>query len=297
MVHWIIYFFILLISFLIWLFVIFSLWRENRYATLLFDMLPLYPILTLFAFAVFTPTIIFWISEPLFFSFPIAFAFITTVILMIVSIRWIKGYRLSSYKKLLLILKDEKYSVKKLSDYFSTKIEPNKINVYIRHDVDLSLRKLKRMLKLESEAGITSTSFFRFHSNKYSFEKAKSFIEKITTEGFEIGFHYEVLSASNGDKERAKDLFAFELSKLREITEVTVVSAHGDKFNNRQIWDLIDKEELNVNSAYDMKRNLYLSDAGGIDIFRKFGHHLYEELEKVKKGDVVQILIHADWWF
>ena len=297
MSSWILYFIILLLAFFMWIFVIFSLWKEYRYATLLFDLLPLYPVISIGAFIAFVPTIIIWLKEPLLYSFPLAFAFIITLVLTLMSLRWIRGYRLLAYKKMLAVLKDEKFLVRVVSDYFNKEVDPEKINVFIRHDVDLSLRKLKKMLKCEEEAEILSTSFFRFHSNKYSIQKARNYIEEISQKGFEIGFHYEVLSAANNDHEKAIELFQAELGTLREIAPVEIVSAHGDKFNNRKIWKDIDKEQLKINSAYDMKSDLYLSDAGGFDIINKFGHNLFEELAKVKKGDVVQILIHADWWF
>ena len=85
MSSWILYFIILLLAFFMWIFVIFSLWKEYRYATLLFDLLPLYPVISIGAFIAFVPTIIIWLKEPLLYSFPLAFAFIITLVLTLMS--------------------------------------------------------------------------------------------------------------------------------------------------------------------------------------------------------------------
>ena len=153
------------------------------------------------------------------------------------------------------------------------------------------------MTQIEKEKGICSTLFFRLHSEKYSFKKIIPFIKKLAEEGFEIGYHYEVLSQTKGNTEEALSLFSKELSDLREIAPIGVVAHHGDKYDNHKIWALIDKEALDVWSAYDMKRDIYLTDTGGNFMTRSNKQHIFDLIEKAKPGDIVQILIHADWWY
>ncbi len=76
-----------------------------------------------------------------------------------------------------------------------------------------------------------------------------------------------------------------------------MVSHHGDKYSNQKIWPLIDKEKLEVWSAYDMKSDIYITDTGGKNMFKQYGFHIFDKLKKAKPGDIVQILIHADWWY
>jgi hypothetical protein len=212
--------------------------------------------------------------------------------------KWSNCYRLRKYADFLDELNKDKYSVIRFSEYENiSQFDENKIHVFLRHDVDLSLNRLLSIIGLEKEKSIISTSFFRLHSEKYLFEKAKPIIQHLHSEGFEIGFHYEVLSQTKGNTEEAIALFTNELNKLREIIPIKVVSHHGDKYSNQKIWPLVDKTKLEVWSAYDMKRDIYITDTGGKNMFKQHGLHIFDKLKKAKPGDVVQILIHADWWY
>jgi hypothetical protein len=212
--------------------------------------------------------------------------------------RWSNSYRLSVYSDFLDELKKEKYSVKSFSEYdLTSQLDKNKIHVFLRHDVDLSLNRFLNIIKLEIKKEITSTSFFRLHSEKYVFEKAIPIIQYLQAEGFEIGYHYEVLSQTKGNTEEALSLFTKELNELRETVPVKVVSHHGDKYSNQQIWPLVDKAKLDVWSAYDMKRDIYITDTGGKNMIKHPGFHIFDKLKEAKPGDVVQILVHADWWY
>ncbi len=301
---WIIVAILLGISLLTWIFLIFSLIQENRYATLFIDMLPFYQPLNFFALlsVVISSYLILYIYEwspprwiaPLVLSIGI----ILNLSLIYPFRRWSNYYRLSVYAGFLDELKKEQYSVKRFSEYDHTsQLDKNKIHIFLRHDVDLSLNRLLNIIKLEIEKDIISTSFFRLHSEKYVFEKAIPIIQYLQSEGFEIGFHYEVLSQTKGNTEEALDLFAKELNKLREYIPIKVVSHHGDKYSNQKIWPLVDKTKLDVWSAYDMKRDIYITDTGGKNMIKHPGFHIFDKLKEAKSGDVVQILIHADWWY
>jgi len=297
MVIWPLYATIIGVSILIWMFVFFSYWRSYRYATILFDFLPVYPILTIIAFGGVLTGSILWLAFPFWIPFLII-GLIITPLLTFINIRWLYGYRLKKYEQLLVELSNDKYVVKPFKDYFSgKKNNPNKVTVFIRHDVDISLRRQQKMAKLEKKHGIKTTYLFRLHAEKYKFEQAIPIIQNLVEEDFEIGFHYETLTQTKGDNKRAIKLFAEELKQIREITPIHIVAAHGDKYKNRSIWSSLPKDELEIWSAYDMKNNHYISDAGGYDMYKRFGHHLFQKLSQTKKGEIVQILIHSDWWF
>jgi hypothetical protein len=293
----------------IWLFLILSLIKGYRYATIFTDMLPFYQPLNIFAvlliisgsyYIEFNKIVIssgyipvYWISP---FSFTFGLVIFFTFIYFIR--KWRKCYTLKIYKEFLQELQKSEYSVKLFNQYTEEMVlDEEKIHVFIRHDVDLSLNRLLKLTKLEKENGLVSTLFFRLHSKKYSFEKAIPVIEYLYSEGFEIGFHYEVLSQTKGNTEEAIDLFSKELDKLRGYVPIRVVAHHGDKYSNHKVWPLIDKEKLEIWSAYDMKRDIYITDTGGKNMFKQHGFHIFDKLKKAKPGDIVQILIHADWWY
>jgi len=211
--------------------------------------------------------------------------------------RWRSCYTLSRYTAFLQLLSSDKFEVKLFRDYHQNNISQNKVNVFIRHDVDLSISRLKKILDIEKEYQLRSTCFFRLHSPKYSFNEVRTLIKTLANEGFEIGFHYETLSQTKGNKSRAKLLFSEELKLIRSVVDVTVISHHGDRYNNHLLYPLLDHKELRIWSAYDMKTDLYLTDTGGDDMYRKHKQHIFERINEAKPGDIVQILIHADWWY
>jgi hypothetical protein len=46
-----------------------------------------------------------------------------------------------------------------------------------------------------------------------------------------------------------------------------------------------------------MKSDMYLSDAGGKRLRNKERKHRLERIHEAKPGQIIQILIHPDWWF
>ncbi|MCG3215609.1 MAG: hypothetical protein KAS63_02760 [Candidatus Heimdallarchaeota archaeon] len=292
-------------SLLLWIFLVLALIKQYRFATLLTDLLSLYIPLTVLALISYSTglAVIIMLNSDQLRPFPyeiiyVLFGMIFASYLIFSFKQWQGNYSIKLYGLFLDELKKTKYSVKLFSDYkdMNSDVESNKINIYLRHDVDLSIPRLLKLIKLEKERGLFSTLFFRLHSKKYSFTKIIPIIKRLAAEGFEIGYHYEVLSQTKGNTEEALNLFTRELIELRNIAPVKVVSHHGDKYSNHKIWPLIDKEKLDVWSAYDMKRDMYITDAGGNFMTRSSKPHIFDLLEQVKPGDIVQILIHADWW-
>ena len=278
---------------------VFNLKRQYRYATLLYDMLPLYPVLSTFGFIFYVLTVL-QIGLPLFIQLPLIIpGFLSFAFIFYRSFRWFNSYRMSKYEAFLKELQDPKYSVKLHSEYKDTlgKDDPEFIHVFIRHDVDIYLHRLKRMVALEKKYNVKSTVFFRLHAERYKFDSAIPIIEDIKQAGFEIGYHYEVLARTNGKKEPAIVLFEKELAYLRTLAPINYVVAHGDKYDNGQIFKELDKDKLKIESSYNFKNCLYLSEAGGNDMFAKYNKHIFSFFKSAKKGDVIQILIHADWWY
>ncbi|MHA1407414.1 MAG: hypothetical protein ACTSSG_08550, partial [Candidatus Heimdallarchaeaceae archaeon] len=268
-------------SFLLWFFLTFSIYKQYRYATIFKDLLPYYLPLNLSSFLIFILGVSLFIKSRWFFQYWYLLYFIGLVFTGILSyfiIRWRRFCEYSNQKKL--------------------QFDQDKIHIFLRHDVDLSLSRLVKIIKLEKEKDIKSTSFFRLHSEQYTFSQAKPIIKQLLEMGFEIGYHFEVLSVTKGNTEKALDLFEHELEELRSIAPIEVVAHHGDKHNtNKLIWTKVNKESLKIWSAYDMKRDIYITDTGGKDMYRLHGKHIFEKLKEAKPGDIVQILIHADWWY
>lgn len=138
-------------------------------------------------------------------------------------------------------------------------------HVVIRHDVDRFVSKAFSMAKLEKKLGISSTYFFR---HKTVFFK-KHIISEIADLGHEIGYHYEELSDTDGDKDKAWELFKENLKKLDAFGGVKSITAHGkpfSKWNNRELWEFYSYKKLGVTvEAYidvPWDNYLYFTDTG-----------------------------------
>ncbi|MGQ4912130.1 MAG: hypothetical protein ACP6KW_08170 [Candidatus Thorarchaeota archaeon] len=277
-------------------FVLFSVTKGLRYATIASDMIRVYPALLAASYigvAIGSATI-----------FPLL-PYIALMLLLTVntaywlreSVIWLREYRLSNLGHFFETLQSETFNVASFDDYFRGELDDTRVNVFLRHDVDISLPRARRLASIQKELGLFSTFFFRLHAEKYTFEEAQPVIRELAEWGFGIGLHYETLSFTEGDKERAIEQFAQDLQALRDLAPVSIVAAHGHRhYKNRLIWEHVDKSTLDVFSAYDMKRDIYISDAGGRRLRDEEGKHLFDRLYEAKPGQIVQVLIHPDWW-
>ena len=85
---------------------------------------------------------------------------------------------------------------------------------------------------------------------------------------------------------------------IRRIVSVRVVAAHGQRgYKNRDIWNAVDRNKLQIKSLYDMDPDMYISDAGGKRLKKEGEKILFGRVYEARAGNVVQFLIHPDWWF
>lgn len=73
---------------------------------------------------------------------------------------------------------------------------------------------------------------------------------------WEIGFHYDCLSRSNGNYTLARTLFQAELTEMRTFFNITSTRAHGDVMYNSTIYN---------GNLYNNSRELW-SQQGLIDV-------------------------------
>jgi hypothetical protein len=140
-------------------------------------------------------------------------------------------FTLGKYKELCQTVQ-QKYTIYPVYEYLLQKSAGS--CVVLRHDVDRNVKNSLSMARMEHDLGIRSTYYFRF---PYTFHI--EVIRKIHSLGHEIGYHYEVLSKTNGDLEKAISLFAEELQEFRKISPVNTICMHGSplsKYNNRDLW-------------------------------------------------------------
>lgn len=150
------------------------------------------------------------------------------------------------------------------SDYL--KKSPEKF-VILRHDVDRAPAHALKMAGLEFQMGVKATYYFRYKPGVFR----KELIKKIASMGHEIGYHYENLSDSHGDYEKAIQSFKDILSEFRKIVNVETISMHGkplSKYNNQWLWKRFDFKDFGITGepyfSVDYSKVAYFTDAGRI---------------------------------
>lgn len=176
-----------------------------------------------------------------------------------------RDFTLDKYRELCQTLLEYNYSIEPVFDYLQRcdvgQESHNKVAI-IRHDVDRKLGNSLRMAELEHAMGIRSTYYFRY---PYTFKP--EIVRQIQGLGHEIGYHYEVLSKTKGDFQKAIALFASELDEFRKICPVDTICMHGNPLSpvdNRDLWKRHDFHQFGIKGeAYLSIRNVdYFSDTG-----------------------------------
>jgi hypothetical protein len=172
-------------------------------------------------------------------------------------------FSLDKYQELCeVLIKD--YRVCTVFEYLSEKPQGNV--AIVRHDVDRKIKNSLLMAEKEHEMGIRSSYYFRY---PYTFRP--EVITNIRNLGHEIGYHYEVLSKTNGDYEKAITLFSSELEEFRKICPVDTICMHGSpfsKYDNRDLWSRYDYHTFGITGEAFLSFEqgncelLYLTDTG-----------------------------------
>lgn len=137
--------------------------------------------------------------------------------------------------------------------------------VVLRHDVDELAGNALKMAQLEHELGVRATYYFRVVKQS----NVPEVIEEIVRLGHEIGYHYEDLVLSEGDEQKAIQLFENHLAYFRQYYPVRTVSMHGSsssKFDNRLLWQNRQLSDYGLLGepylSLDFHKFFYMTDTG-----------------------------------
>lgn len=156
-------------------------------------------------------------------------------------------FTLTKYRELLIALRD------------------SSMQYNIRHDVDLRPGHSLRVAQIEKALNIQSTYYFRTVPESFD----EHVIKEIANLGHAIGYHYESLSTTHGDIDKAYSDFVMNIERLRQIVPIKTICMHGSprtKWDNRDLWKYYNYHDLGIdNEPYldtDWSKALYLTDTG-----------------------------------
>jgi hypothetical protein len=239
-------------------------------------------------------------------------------------------FRWSQYSKLLEKLQDSKFIVLPLNEMRNT-VDPTKVIVGLRHDVDLNPYKAVEMARIEKLYNIRSTYYFLAtaeyfgkieNSRLVRFPGIREIVLDLHRTGAEIGIHNDLLTVMMIHKADPHKFNAEELKYYKSIgIPVYGTASHGSplarniKILNYQIFseyapvdDVMYEGEayrLGKHSlknygfsyeAYKIPYNKYYSESGGKWNDPEGFEGILKQLDRSVSGDRIQILVHPDWW-
>ncbi len=160
---------------------------------------------------------------------------------------------------------EEQYKqVKELGYRFITceefvKLKPNlkatdKI-VVNRVDIDLSVKKTKKLVDIFNKLNVKGTFFLRLHApeyNPFSFENYK-IIKYLIESGHELGYHSEVIDQSAIWNEDATNCLTRDIDVINKIFKIQIkgIASHGGMtgLNNLDFWK--DKKASDFGLLYE----------------------------------------------
>ncbi|MBN2010056.1 hypothetical protein JW960_11995 [candidate division KSB1 bacterium] len=163
-------------------------------------------------------------------------------------------FTLKAYHKYLDAILSSSLNVITLGEYFKNR--PTESFCIIRHDVDRKPMHALRMAELEYKMNIHASYFFR--TRKHTFKPG--IIRQIFECGHEIGYHYENVSDTHGDLDKALFDFKNQLNKLRHFVPVSTICMHGRPFSpydNRRLWQNSTNKRL-LSSELGIAGDVYL---------------------------------------
>lgn len=209
------------------------------------------------------------------------------------------------------------YQIINCVDYFDENYDSQRKVIVNRVDVDFSLKKAHRILKIFNELKISATFFIRLHApeyNPFSFEGFK-ILKLIRDSGHEIGYHSEVVDQSTIWSEPTEDCLKRDLDVLSRMLGIQVrgVASHGGMtgLNNLDFWK--DREPADFDLTYEAYRgsktknlfenSLYLSDSEWTR-WKCYRNGKLNEIDNrclsehlIDFPQVVYFLIHPDTFF
>lgn len=163
--------------------------------------------------------------------------------------------------------------------------------VFIRHDVDHSLRLASQMARAEARRGVRSTYFIQLHSDLYSAATpaGAGIVRELVGLGHEVGLHYDTGYYLSAERDPGV-AFDADLALLSRLAGTPVVSAaKHNPIDTPAVPELASRVKFDPYSEAFMKGLKYISDSS-----MKWREGC--ACEHLARGRELQVLLHPVWW-
>lgn len=162
--------------------------------------------------------------------------------------------------------------------------------VFVRHDVDVSLKMASQLARLESTIGLETVFFVMINSPFYNIHESeqKAMLQELKDGGFQIGLHANVQKNVEISEIEALVQVQRNILEISLGSPISLVSFHQPSSREMK-FVFKDKSLFNVYQLSEMGV-IYLSDSN-----MQFDIRLLQE--SVKQSKNMQLLIHPVWWY
>jgi hypothetical protein len=174
-----------------------------------------------------------------------------------------KDFTFDIFINLLNVFRETGYKIISFEDYLTSDKE-GKILI-LRHDVDRYPLNTLKMATLEKENGFRATYYFRIIPSVFKPE----ILKKVYELGHEVSYHYEDLSITKGDFEKAIKHFEESLNKIRKFSPARTICRHGSplsKWDSKRLWEKYDYKDYGIigSTCFDVDYDevFYITDNG-----------------------------------
>lgn len=175
-----------------------------------------------------------------------------------------RDFTLHKWRSLLCALRRAGYVFLSFEDYLTAEQLPEKF-VILRHDIDRITAEALRIARLERSLNVRATYYFRTNDK----QNMPAIMQAISGLGFEVGYHYEDMTASNGDIRKAYRRFVDNVTYCRQYAPIRTVCMHGNpwsRYDEKTLWQHYDFRESGIiGEPYlntDFTDVFYLTDTG-----------------------------------
>ena len=198
-----------------------------------------------------------------------------------------------SYDYLVRILKSvqEKFDMRLLGHGLSTASERSQL--FLRHDVDVSINRALAMAEIEAEHGVQATYMFIPNSRLYDIQRDRELLRRFIHLNHEVALHFDVDEHGRGQQASIADVLTDIERDCQVISDITGEPVRSVSFHRPMPQflrgDLAIGSRTNAYAARLMES--YISDSKGA---WRSGEPL--SYLQAAYAPIVQLLIHPIWW-
>jgi hypothetical protein len=207
-----------------------------------------------------------------------------------VNTAWSENFSYDYFVRILRTVR-EKFNLRLLEDGLAA--QSAQPQLFLRHDVDVSINRALAMAEIEAEHGVQATYMFIPNSRLYDIQRDRELLRRFISLNHEVSLHFDVDEHGRGQEATISDVLIGLERDCQIISDITSKPVRSISFHRPMPQFL--RGELTVagrtNAYAAILMESYISDSKGE---WRSGEPL--GFLQATTEPIVQLLIHPIWW-